>query len=244
MKERALPLLGALAGGLGGMLLALALDQWRWVPASVLAGWAAGLLAAWVQLREAVRRNFTRHLSAAWTEPPAEALDESAAELDASFRDLGYRPVGWLARMPEHPRALVYTHQELPTYAVLVPRLSEPLGGVSLALHTFFEDGGRLSTVSESIAARTLALVRSEAPRLAQLRSGGAPVALDGQHTGTLRAWIAGGRKPVPATREALLRLLEEDHRRISDSLREVGWVPFPSFLRWQFGAPSGVLTF
>jgi hypothetical protein len=218
-----------------------ALPTGNWILVPLVFGLVAGAasLADWTRLRAMIREQFSASPTLCWSDG-APPLEGTAAEYDRSLQTLGYERAGTLDH--SGTATAVYVHHQLPIYArmELGPGGSVPL----LQLDTFVEGGGRLTTCSSRFLARVFAMAQGEAPRLAQLRVNGTPVALDGQHVGTVRAWTAGKRRALPATREALLGYLEQDDPRLRDRLRELGWLPFPVYLRWQAGDPPGVLTF
>lgn len=226
----------------------VALLLWSRTAAVVLAAaGAAVVLLRWRAMRDAVREHVSAAPPLAWSDARVPLQAGQAADYDRSLRELGYRPAGSLSASEQgRPRTALYVHPELPVFVRMEAEERPAPGAVSLLqFDSFFEGGGRLSTCSSRIRARVLALGgAAEGPRLAQLRVDGAPVALDGQHLGTVRAWMAGKRRPLPAQAELLPRYLEEDHRRLLERLRLIGWLPFPVYLRWQVREPPGVLTF
>ncbi len=87
--------------------------------------------------------------------------------------------------------------------------------------------------------------MRPETPYLIQLRPNGAAGALHGQHIGTLHAWIAGGRKPLPATLEAFEGYERQRVELICEHLKRSGGLRVGEFLRMITGRNAGsVLRF
>jgi hypothetical protein len=109
---------------------------------------------------------------------------------------------------------------------------------------TFWEGGGALITTAAPWKEARTAAVDTGSPRLVQLRVGGRPLALDGQHTGTVRAWALGKRSALPATREALIPYLLDDHERASNAVIQRNPAPFRAYLQALVGRPERVLTF
>jgi hypothetical protein len=225
-------------------LLLLALHPvGRWAALVILLVNAAALLIGWSRARGAVRAAYQRPTRWSWTDEPPAPLDGRSAEVDADWQALGYHRIGCLRQGETGcPFLLVYTHATLPAYAVVLAGRGPAQSPVSSAW-SFFDGGGRITTTGSRMAALT-AWLPSEAPRLVQLRPGGSPKALDGQHVGTLSAWSAGGRQPLPATKEALIPYLEADERAMAAALAAAGWLPLPHYLRYLVGAPAGVLEF
>jgi len=203
------------------------------------------LVVTWLLNRALVRQFYSEGFTLQWRDGPPD-LPGAARSLDGELQELGYTLVGALERRESGLLTWVYLHRELPIYALLLP--SGQQRGTYLVtacqLDSFFEGGGRLSTTTNVALARFSSIVETGVPRLVQLRPNGKPLALDGQHQGTVKAWMAGGRQPLPATREALIGYLEADRGRQQESLARVGWLPFPVFLRWMSRRLPGVLRF
>lgn len=246
MIERVLQAGGVLLGGLVGLVTAMATGSWLLLAPALAGGWLLAVVITWSLVRAVIRQRFAGELSLSWADGPARPYQGEAAEFDRSLQELGYEPAGFLARA-DHPvsHAAVYIHRELPIYALMGLGDERSPGAVTfLQLDSFMEGGGRLTTTSDPVLARVFAFAGLEGPRLAQLRPRGKPLALDGQHAGTLKAWTAGKRRALPATPEDLLHRIREDRSRLQERLRALGWLPFPIYLRCQFGEPPGVLTF
>lgn len=202
-------------------------------------------LLAWQVMRATVRTYYEKDFSYAWIDPPlafSELPNGHHEELDG----LGYQPAGFFHRVgqPDMPTA-VYVHRELPVYGLVgLKRSGESWSTAVLQFDTFYPDGSRLSTTTSKPFAYLSAGVKREATRLVQLRENGTPTALDGQHVGTVRAWLAGKRDPLPADPQRLFEYLEADRRRLRNTLRSCGWVPFGAFLRSLGGRRPGILRF
>lgn len=224
---------------------------WQWallIPLAVLAGVLPALAALWIRTRQAVQAYYTRPLRLQWLEQPPLPPGEPGEKLDAELQSLGYRPQGFMA--PEEGKGTffrVYIHETLPIYALAA--LAYDASGVYSAvpqLESFLGQGGRLSTTVSRDFGRLTAAAPAPQPRLVQLRAWGpgTATALDGQHVGTLKAWLSGKREFLPATREALIPYLTADHEWLRETLARAPWISFPYFLRAQFGTPKGVLKF
>jgi hypothetical protein len=235
-------------GLLLGAALLLVTRNLLLIPAAVLLAILPGILAGWWKAREALKAHYAQPLRLEWADRPSLSLEGKAGEMDAELQSLGYLPAGFLVgTAPEERVAHVYTHQHLPIYAFIeIARDGRGQYHAAPQLETFLEGGGRLSTTASPYFGRFTAGIPSEAPRLVELRAWGpgTPTALDGQHVGTLKAWTAGKRRALPATREALIGYLSEDHQRIRGSLQSVGWLPLGVYLKALFGTPKGILKF
>jgi len=164
-----------------------------------------------------------------------------AAELDQEWRELGYQPLGTLrAEGASDTYDAIYAHPTLPVYGAISVR---PDRAVPYAL-SFWEGGGTLLTTALPLAEARAATIDTGTPRLVQLRVGGRPLALDGQHVGTVKAWALGKRTALPATREALVGYLVEDYGRVHAALKSGRAVPLAGYLRALTGRPERVLTF
>lgn len=220
---------------------------WLLIPILLLVLALAALLPGWLRSRSALRDYYSRPLSYTWLEGPAVEPGPRSEEVHREFDGLGYEAVGWLAPESGSVFFRVYVHQELPAYA-LVAHASDSAGVFAVVpqLESFLPEGGRLSTTTSPDFGRLTGAAVTPGPRLVQLRNAGpgTPTALDGQHLGTLRAWQAGKREFLPASREALLAQLQADHVSMREALAQAGWLPLPEFLRAQAGKPTGVLTF
>lgn len=208
---------------------------------------ALAVIPAWLKTRRALAEYYGRDVAYRWLEaPPVEPGEKSAAQA-AELEALGYAAAGWL--QPEGSAVFfrVLTHGELPIYALLAH--AADASGVYLVapqLESFLTGCGRLSTTGSPDFGRMTGGAATEGPRLVQLRALGpvTPTALDGQHAGTVRAWLAGKREFRSATAEALPGYLAEDHRCMRAALERAGWVSLPGFLRAMAGRPAGVLPF
>ena len=232
---------------LGAILLAVTRD-WLLVPVAVLLAMVPAVLAAWWQTRKALAAHYGRPVRMRWLDAPPATPGETADSLDTELRELGYEPMGWLAPEGEGRSFFAaYTHGSLPSYALVA--MAWDASGVFAAvpqMESFLPEGGRLSTTASPDFGRLTTAARTPAPRLVQLRAFGPPTAtaLDGQHTGTLKAWAAGNREFLPATRDALAEQLAADHQILGEALASAGWLPFPLYLRSLFGTPPGILKF
>jgi len=173
-----------------------------------------------------------------WREPTREA-----AELDTEWRALGYEPLGTLLAGGSEDESTVtaaYRHPTLPVYGLVHARGAE----VFACAMTFWEGGGTLITTAAPSHHARAAAVDVGAVRLVQLRVGGRPLALDGQHTGTVRAWALGKRIALPATRDALIPYLVDDFERVRAALTHAPPLPLRAHLQALLGRPERVLTF
>jgi len=200
----------------------------------------ANLLYGWRQTQRIVRQAMSAPVELEWSGSTAPIDEVRAQALDAELAELGYQRVGALSRRDGAAgRQAVYLHPTLPIYAVL----QHGTGGEPAAqLDSFFEDGGRLTTTAARDYGRFSAGAAT-GPRLVQLRVGGSPRALDGQHVGTLKPWITGKRRPLPLDPEALPRYLEADRRHMREALA-ADRLSFPDYVRALYGFPKGVLKF
>jgi hypothetical protein len=228
--------------------LLLSVGRLNALPALLLGlvgGLSAEVLAAWLLNRWAVQEFFTQSYTVSWSDALGPPADARVATVDRELQGLGYHPAGALVREEAGIPTWVYIHKGFPVYALLsIGRQKNGLPVTLLHLESFFEDGGRLTATQHRLMARFFSGVDTGVPRLVQLRTEGSATALDGQHMGTLKAWMVGGRKPLPATREALIGYLTEDRRRLKESRAGAGWLPFPLFLRGLYGEPPGILKF
>jgi hypothetical protein len=215
-----------------------------YIPAAWLAGMAVGFLLRWSVRRGAVREAFGGPYALEWTDaaPPPE---EAAGEWHAELQRLCYRPAGALRRQEPARTGYVYIHEALPIYV-----LASPAGGLQddeprvLQFESFFDDGARVTTTTSMGYACVAPMLKTPPPHLVQLREGGTPTALDGQHVGTVKAWMAGGREALPASKEALIGYLAQDRQRLQACLEEAGWLPLGAYARGLLGDPPGVLRF
>jgi hypothetical protein len=197
----------------------------------------------WLRLRSALRRHFARPLEGWIAEAPPAQPAGRAEELAAEWRRLGYEPVGyWTTQANSNPFCALLLHPALPVYACVRTDAAAPSEAIPFLI-SFFEAGGTLLTTADA-SSGVLAGVETGAPRLMQLREDGTPAALDGQHLGTVQAWMAGGRQPLPATRDAFGDYVRADHDRLGRALAARGWLPLGPFLRYVAGRPDGVLKF
>jgi hypothetical protein len=202
------------------------------------------LLALWLRNRNAIRAYFAVPLEPQRLDAPPWPAGGEALATGERLEGLGYAPAGWIRLDPTENRySAVYAHTELPAYAIAAIEGRENRVSM-LHLDSFFEGGGRLITTNSPLSGRLSAAVNLGAPRLVQLRPGGTPTALDGQHMGTLKAWMAGGRQPLPADAEAYVVHLAADLQRLKEKLRASGWLPPGVFLGWLIGRPKGILRF
>lgn len=244
MRNR--PLLLILLCFLVGVLIAAPTHRIWPVPLALSVGLALVLFAYWQGLREGVRRAYAAPIRWRWSDETPE-LGPDGEVLEGEWRGLGYRHLGTLRGEGEGgPPILssVYVHPELPVYLRIWPQQNQR-GKLRTAaqLVTFFPQRGRLATTNYPGLALFTGGIPSPGPRLLQYRHWGAPLDLDGQHLGTLKAWMAGGREPLPATAEALPGYLEEDYAWTREALAQFGWLPIPHYLRSLAGRPPGTLT-
>lgn len=215
---------------------------WMLLPALALL-FALALLLSWGAERRRLHRLFTRPLVRRWSEEWRK-LSGPALKLDEEWRELGYEPLGTLLGAEKgvdgFPLLAVYRHPDLPIYGLTEVRDEK---AIPFAL-TFWEGGGVLITTAAAARDARAAAVDTGLPRLVQLRVGGRPLALDGQHVGTVRAWALGKRSALPATREALLGYLAEDHERLRNTLERGDPLPLGEYLRSLVGRPERILTF
>ena len=198
------------------------------------------VLAGWRRELARVARLHSRPPSRNW-EKAWQAPSGMAAELDQEWRELGYQPLGTLrAEGASDTYDAIYAHPTLPVYGAISVR---PDRAVPYAL-SFWEGGGTLLTTALPLAEARAATIDTGTPRLVQLRVGGRPLALDGQHVGTVKAWALGKRTALPATREALVGYLVEDYGRVHAALKSGRAVPLAGYLRALTGRPERVLTF
>lgn len=172
---------------------------------------ALAFLSSWLGYLWLLRCYAAKSSEVVWLEPDFRSSlpERYAAQLDELER-LGYRLLGAVRRADGHGASfLVYAHSSLPTYVFV--GTSDGDGRSVFRFESFFADHGRLTTVSSPQADFYVPCSRVSSPRLTQRRPWGTPTALDGQHTGTLKAWMAGGRRALPASRELLLPYLEEE---------------------------------
>lgn len=220
---------------------------WLLIPLILLFLAVAALLPGWIRSRAALQAYYSKPLEYTWLEAAPVDPGRRGAEVHQELEGLGYGETGWLA--PES-RALffrVYTHRELPIYA-LVAHASDASGVYAVVpqLESFLPGGGRLSTTTSPDFGRLTGAASTGAPRLVQLRTQGpgTATALDGQHVGTVRAWLAGKREFIPVERDHLIRTLQDDHQAMRAALEQAGWLPIGEFIRAQAGRPTGMLTF
>jgi len=197
-------------------------------------------LIGWKREQGRVARFYSRPPSREWASG-WRTPSGPAADLDREWRDLGYQPLGTL-RVEGSPDRYesVYAHPTLPIYGAISVR---PDRAVPYVL-TFWEGGGSLLTTALPLAEARAAALDTGTPRLVQLRVAGRPLALDGQHVGTVKAWALGKRTALPATREALVGYLADDYGRVHAALKSGRAVPFPGYLRGVMARPERVLTF
>jgi hypothetical protein len=207
----------------------------------------AGVIPTWLRTRSALRRNYEQPVSYRWLDEPPLTPGEKSEALRHELEGLGYQEVGWMAEADSPLFFHVSAHEELPIYALL-GHASDSSGVFRVVPHleSFLPGCGRLTTTGSQEFGRMTGAAVTEGPRLVQLRAWGpiTPTSLDGQHTGTVRAWLAGGRKFYPATHEALPQQLADDHRCLGEHLARAGWLPLPAFLRAMAGKASNVLRF
>lgn len=220
----------------------MVMDTWLLLPITALLVMVALLLSwrlEWRRLRRRYSEAPRYRWSDGWREPSGDAAD-----LHREWCELGYTPLGTLlggdASAEGEAYTALYAHPELPIYAWTVVTRS---GAIPQAL-TFWDGGGTLLTTAAPAREARLAALDTGTPRLVQLRVSGRPVALDGQHVGTVRAWALGKRAALPATREALLRYLEDDHRRVRDALAKGRPLPFLAHVKALLGRPERMLIF
>jgi hypothetical protein len=221
--------LGAAALALSPLLL----------PVALAAGLVGFLVAGWKSERERIARWHATPPRRTWA--PMRSLEGLAGELDREWQELGYVPLG-LLRRDESPDRFdaVYAHPSLPVYGLIDVR---PGQAIPSAL-TFWEGEGTLITTAAPLPEARAAAVDTGTPRLVQLRVGGRPLALDGQHVGTVKAWALGKRTALPATREALIGYLSDDYRQISTTLKHGRAMTFAGYLKALAGRPERILTF
>lgn len=208
---------------------------------------ALAILPAWLKTCRALAEYYGREVRYRWLEGPPVEPGEKSAAYTAELEGLGYSEAGWLQPEGSVVFFRVLIHRELPIYALLAHAAdSSGVYAVVPQLESFLAGCGRVSTTGSPDFGRMTGSAGTEAPRLVQLRVRGpvTPTALDGQHVGTVRAWLAGGRELLPAGREALPGYLEQDHRCLGAALERAGWVRLPAFLRAMAGRAPGVLPF
>lgn len=206
---------------------------------------AVALIAAWLGMRADHASRLAEAGPPAWIEPPAAPpADDELGELSRELEALSYQTAGCL-RLGGRRADLVnvYVHPEMPVFACLIHNHDEPGASVEVRLITYFEEEGQVLTTSALETAALSALAARSDPRLVQLRRAGTPGALHGQHTGSVQAWIAGGRVPLPAERDRLPSYLEAD-RRLYQEAHGARGLSFSQFLRALAGRPEGVLRF
>jgi hypothetical protein len=204
------------------------------------------LLGRWIRIRRSLREYYSESPVFRWLEAPAAPPGEKGEILDRELEELGYRHVGYLE--PEGVQTFfgVYVHNELPIYALAVMAWdSEGVFATLPQMETFLPEGGRLSTTGDANFGRYVGGVETGAPRLVQFRAFGpsTAAAMDGQHLGTVRAWMAR-RELLPATKEALLDYMQRDFEALRDGLERIGWLPLGDYLRVAAGKAKGVLKF
>jgi hypothetical protein len=244
MNFRAYLLLLTLAGGMLGVTLAFTTRREELWAVALVVPTVLPSLAGWRMARRQIRNYLRQREPFEWIEA-APPVTPGFAELDGELHGLRFQCVGTLRRAtPSAVAFAVYVHETLPIYAQ-VGCFREWGVGLSTVtqLDSIFEGGGRLCTTTAPTSTLLVGAL-TDAPRLVQLRPKGRPTALEGQHVGTLKAWIAGGRVPLPATREALIDYVESDLHRIRETVRRNGSLSYLAFLRWLIGRPPGVLRF
>lgn len=211
-----------------------------WWPLLAAVGLAILVLAGWKREQGRVARFHARPPSREW-EREWRVPEGPAAELDREWRELGYLPLGTLqVDGPAESYEAVYAHPTLPVYGVISVC---PERAVAYA-QSFWEGGGSLLTTALPLSEARAAALDTGTARLVQLRVAGRPLALDGQHVGTVKAWALGKRTALPATREALVGYRVEDYGRVHAALKAGRAVPFSGYVRAVAGRPERVLTF
>jgi hypothetical protein len=193
------------------------------------------LLVGWRMASHQVLEHYARQPRLTWRPQPVE----NPHPWDEELRGLGYQPAGSMhAEGAKIPPVAVYVHVTEPAFALVGPAPEE------IRMESFFA-GGRLSTVTSDGVERLTAGLQTGGPRLLQLRAWGpaTPAALDGQHLGTLRPWLAGQRRALPAEPELLPEYLEEDAEHVVALLEQAG-IPWRLYLKAALGTPAGVLKF
>jgi hypothetical protein len=225
---------------LGGLLLLLTRNLLL-IPVALLVVMLPPLAFGWYDARRSVRE---------WClHPPARRIEPltpgSLLPHDEELRQLGYQPAQATLHGGEALWS-IYLHEALPIYALALihPDPREP-AGPTLRLETFFE-GGRLTTLDRLGHEAFTAAAETGGPRLVQLRDWGpgTPTALDGQHVGTLKPWIGGKRRVLPARTEELVAQLQADEAAVRSALQARGWVRLGDFVRAVARRPWGVLKF
>lgn len=208
-------------------------------------GMAALALLGWSQARASVRASFEKPLPVHWLAAPPIPTEKIPRGFHEELLGLNYHPLGWLGCEMRGSATAVYAHAELPIYVLLTLRFQADAVEVeTLQFESFFAQSVRLITTTDRDFAYAAAGVRNPGVRLFQLREHGTPTALDGQHVGTVRAWMVGKRVPLPAERERLLTYLEADQSALREQLRANGWVSLPGYLLGLFGRRRGILRF
>ncbi len=214
------------------------------LPLVLLFGVAAGIVRGWLAQRELIRRRAGLPHTLEWADSPVPDEPEWRA-VDEEARGLGYQHAGVLLRAEPASLTHVYIHQALPIYLLTAPDgLPEDSSDRLIQLESFFDDGARITTTTSAAYALTASAARLGVPRLVQLREEGTVTALDGQHVGTVKAWMAGGREALPARHETLLAYLAQDRQQLAAALEHAGWLPFGTYLEWLVRRPHGVLRF
>lgn len=204
---------------------------------------AVGLLIGWSGERRRLLAFYASPPSLRWV-PEGRALEGAAGVLDTEWRGLGYEPLGILLS-DATPAAggeakAVYRHPTLPVFGIIEARGPNAFA----CAMTFWEGGGALITTAAPLKEARAAAVDTGSPRLVQLRVSGRPLALDGQHAGTVRAWALGKRSALPAAREALIPYLMDDYERARAAVVQRNPAPFRAYLQALAGRPHRVLTF
>jgi len=200
------------------------------------------ILLSWWRARAVLRKIYSAPPACRWT---ASTSAPEAPSDPEEWRRCGYERAGVLSCGTPAPLTLtVFIHSSLPIYALECRGAADRKAAWWTVLLTFYADGALIATSSSSRPVGHLTAVDLGVPRLVQLREGGTPLALDGQHSGTVRAWAVGGREALPATRDALLDYLQADLTRLRPALERAGWLSPATHLRTLAGRPARVLRF
>ncbi len=208
---------------------------------------AAGLAVVWIGLRSRLRHAVGATPQVCWCDAPAAPTPGFRTRAEV-LTGLGYLPAGFVRVSPASPATATwgaFVHAELPAVALLSCPPSALYDRRCLAgLRTYFEDGGALFTTSIALQSWYSFSPRGGPVRLSQFRRYGEPGALHGQHRGTVKAWIAGGRQAAPICRETLLEQIGRDRAWVAGAILRTGWPSPTECLRLLSESGPGRLRF